>query len=107
MTLYVGEAVRIRTVVIDPDTGNVLTPPPTSVIVEFWGPGKNPIKDASVRGAPDKGSYPLDYRIDEQDFVYYADTTGWTAGKWTYRVTVSRSNPSHTNWEYATLVLKP
>lgn len=105
MTLYVGEAVRIRSVVTDPDTGEVLDPAPSSVVVDFWAPSRNPAKDPTVRSTPDHGPFSLDFRDVEQDWVVYVDTTGWTSGKWTYRVTVVRS--SHTNWEYASLTLKP
>lgn len=106
MTIYVGEAVRIRSVITDPDTGEVIgDPAPSSVVVSFWSPGRNPIRNASIRNAPDKGPFTLDFRVDEKDWVAYVDTTGWAAGKWSFRVTVTRSG--RLNWEYATLTLKP
>lgn len=107
MVLYVGEAVRIRVSALDPETGNPLDPPPTSAKVDFWAPGRNPIRDASVRGTPDVPNVAMAYRTATTDYVVFQPTSGnpWVAGKWTYRVTVVGN--SYSNWEYATFVLKP
>lgn len=107
MVLYVGEAVRIRVSALDPETNLVLDPPPTSAKVDFWAPGRNPIRDPAVRATPDVPNAAMTYRATEGDFVLFQPTSGtpWTAGKWTYQVTVVGS--SYSNWEYATFVLKP
>lgn len=105
MALYLGEAVRLRATATDPETGLPLTP--TGASVDFWAPGKNPIKDPDVRAFPDVGNQPMVWRPETQDFVLVASTTGpaWTAGKWTYRVTVQ--GEAFSNWEFSTFTLKP
>lgn len=103
---YVGEAVRIRVTATDPETGVALVPAPTSASIDFWRPGRNPIRDLEVRSTPDISNTEMAYRPATNDFVLFQSTAGdpWVAGKWTYRVTVS--GDSFTNWEYATFVLK-
>jgi hypothetical protein len=107
MALYVGEAVRIRASAVDPETKAPLDPPPTSAKVDFWAPGKNPAKDATVRSAPDVPNKPMEYRSATGDYVLYQETSGdpWVAGKWAYRVTIV--GESYTNWEFGSFVLKP
>lgn len=105
MALYVGEAVRIRATAVDPETGTPL-PAPIAATVDFWAPGKNPVKDPAVRDAPDVPAQAMTHRPDAGDFVLFQGTAGapWVAGKWTYRVTVV--GEAFSNWEYATFVLK-
>lgn len=107
MVLYVGEAVRIRVSALDPETGLSLDPPPTSASIDFWAPGRNPIRDPAVRGTPDVPHVAMTFRSTTDDYVLFQPTSGspWVAGKWTYRVTVVGA--SYSNWEYATFVLKP
>jgi hypothetical protein len=104
MALYVGEAVRIRSQALDPQTDEPLDPAPTSGVVDFWEPGKNPKTDATVRANPDYQNATMTYRATQDDFVLDQDTTGWPVGKWTFRVTMTGS--TFTNWEYGTFALK-
>lgn len=106
MVLYVGEAVKIRASAVDPETEVPLDPAPTGAVVAFWAPGRNPVRDPSVRDTPDLADQAMVYRVEEQDFIHFQDTSGaaWTAGKWTFRVTVQGT--TYTNWEYSTFSLK-
>lgn len=91
MALYVGEAVRIRASALDPETDQPLDPPPLSARVDFWRPGRNPARDASLRGTPDVGPISMSYRESDRDFVAFVSTGGlepWEPGRWSYRVTV-------------------
>ena len=107
MALYVGEAVRIRATAVDPETSLALDPPPLSAKVDFWLPGRNPIKDELVRASPDASDRAMTYRTATGDFVLFQETAGspWIAGKWTYKVTITGT--SYLNWEFGTFVLKP
>ena len=108
MALYVGEAVRIRVDALDPETGEPLSPAPTSAVVDFWAPGKDPVKNLADRGSPDVQNQTMTYRSTEDDFVLYQDTSGgapWVDGKWTFRVTVTGA--TYTNWEFGSFKLKP
>lgn len=106
MALYVGEAVRIRALAVDPETDQPLDPPPLQAFVEFWGPGRNPVRDESVRDSPDIDDQLMTYRAETNDFILFQLTEGdpWEPGKWTYRVTIVGS--TYRNWEYGTFSLK-
>lgn len=106
MALYVGEAVRIRAVANDPDTGEVLDPPPSAVYVELWKPERNPASDPSVRATPDVPRVDMDYRADENDFIVFVSTEGtpWEPGRWSFRVTIEGDD--YTNWEYGSFRLR-
>lgn len=106
MALYVGEAVRISAEALDPDGRSPLDPPPLSAHVEFWAPGRNPVRDPDVRGTPDVAAQPLTRDDVTGVWALYQSTDGapWVAGKWTYRVTVVGS--AYENWEYASFSLK-
>lgn len=105
MALYVGEAVRIRASAVDPETGLPLNPAPTAA-VDFWAPGKSPLRDAADRANPDLIGQGMSYRTATSDFILFQATTGpiWIPGKWTYRVTVTGA--AYSNWEYGTFILK-
>jgi hypothetical protein len=107
VALYLGEAVRIKTSAVDPETKLALDPPPGEAFVDFWLPGKSPTKNAVERATPDLSNQAMTYRAATADFILFQATESalWVAGKWTYRVTVVGT--SFRNWEYATFALKP
>lgn len=106
MALYVGEAVRIRASAVDPETKTPLALPLTAT-VDFWKPGRNPVKDETVRDSPDVPGQTMTHRPETGDFVLFQATSAevWEPGKWTYKVTVV--GDTFSNWEFATFVLKP
>lgn len=120
MVLYAGEAVRIRAVVTDLDTGGPLViplgePAPTAELM-LWAPGKNPSRDVEVRDDPDHGPVSMTWRPDESDFIVFVHTRGpdttadpegekWVPGRWSFRVKVEGN--AFTNWEYGIFNLRP
>jgi hypothetical protein len=99
MTLYVGEAITVRCDALNPISGAVIDD--ALAHVEFYNPLKNPIKVPEDR-VPDKGPFEMVFDPANSAYVGYVDTSGWTPGKWTYRVTLSGVYES---WEYATFRL--
>lgn len=104
MALYAGEAVRIRAVANDPDTGEPLDPAPTAVFVELWKPDRNPSSDPSVRSTPDEPRIDMTHRVEEDDFIVFVSTEGWEPGRWSFRVTIEGDD--YTNWEYGSFRLR-
>lgn len=107
MANYVGEGLTILCAATDPATGAPITADTGEV--EFYAPGKNPAAIPADR-TPDQGPFSMGYdaTVVNRDgsfgaYIGYVDTTGWAAGKWTYRVKLVGAFAS---WEYATVVLK-
>lgn len=101
MVLYVGDSLRIVVGTTDPESGLPLDPQPVSAFVDFWAPGVD-----RKTSSPTLSAIAMTYRSPTQDFVLYQSTGGatpWTAGKWTFRVTVTGS--TYENHEYSTFKL--
>lgn len=101
MPTYVGEGITVVCTAKDPVSGTVISD--AVATVEFYAPDKRPARNPADRVAdygPVSMSYDAD--IDGGSYVAYVDTTGWTAGRWTYRVTLSGA---YSSWEYGTLRL--
>ena len=108
MAIYVGEAITLIGAAINPVTETVIDD--ATAKVEFFGPGKNPIKNPADR-VVDQGPVPMTFSstVVNKDgttgaYVGYAETAGWQPGKWHYRVTLSGTLDS---WEYGTFTLQP
>lgn len=106
MVLYLGEAVQVRAIALDPATRDPLDPPPLESWVRWWRPGRNPVRDPTLRGSPDFGPRAMLYREARQDWVAYepTDVLGWEAGRWTYEVRMIGTN--FTNFEYGTVMIR-
>lgn len=106
MTIFVGEAVTIVCAAINPLTATVISD--ATGQVDFYAPGKTP-KTVPADRTPDHGPFPslFDASVLNKDgslgaYVAYVDTTGWTAGKWSYKVTLTGS---YDTWEYGQFAL--
>lgn len=100
MTTYVGEVQAITVLATDPVTLEAITD--LTGQVEFYNPTKNPKLVVADR-TPDH-TLSMTYDTVRARYVAFADTTGWAAGKWSYRVSLSGS--VFNNWEYGTFTLK-
>lgn len=107
MAIFVGEGVTIVCAASDPATQQPITTATASV--DFFAPGKNPISVPGDR-TPDHGPFDMTYdaTVVNKDgtkgaYIASIDTTGWAAGKWSYRVTLSDALDA---WEYSTVTLK-
>jgi hypothetical protein len=107
MAIYAGEGMVVVCQATDPATTVAITD--ATAQVDFFAPGKNPISTVADR-VVDRGPFDMTYdptvvNKDGSKGAYTAsiDTTGWVAGKWTYRVTISDVLDS---WEFSTVTLK-
>ncbi len=107
MTIYVGETIDVIAQAVDPLTGASIIDAVGAVL--FYAPGKNPSKVPADR-TPDFGPISMSYQADIINngssvtgaYVAFQDTTGWVAGKWSYKVTLTSS---YDTWEYGTFTL--
>lgn len=106
MAIYVGESVTVIAAAVNPVSGAVISD--ATGVAEFYAPGKNPAKTPADR-TPDAGPVPLvfDATVSNKDgtvgaYVGYVETTGWAAGKWTFKATLSGS---YDTWEYGSFSL--
>jgi hypothetical protein len=106
VTIFVGEAITVVCAAVNPLTGLVIAD--ANGQVEFYGPGKQPKTVPGDRVA-DQGPVAVTFNatVANKDgtvgaYVAYVDTTGWAAGKWSYRVTLTGS---YNTWEYGSFTL--
>jgi hypothetical protein len=106
MAIYVGEGITILCAAKNPATGVAIAD--AIAVVEFYAPGKNPAKVVGDRTV-DHGPFAMSYDAtvvnsdgSKGGYAAYVDTTGWDAGKWTYRVVLAGAYES---WEYASVRL--
>lgn len=99
MASYVGETVAVTSTAVDPVTSESMT----NLLgeVEFYAPGKNPKTVVTDRVADHTVAATWD--PERQLYVAYADTTGWPAGRWSYKFRLFGDKNS---WEYGSLTLK-
>lgn len=108
MAIYVGEVVTIICAATNPVDGSVISD--ATGAVEFYAPGKNPVKTPADRVA-DAGPLPLAFNasVTNKDgstgaYVGYAETAGWAPGKWTFKATLTGS---YDTWEFGSFTLVP
>lgn len=106
MAIYVGEGITVVCAAKNPVTQTAITD--AIAVVEFYAPGKNPAKVTTDRTV-DEGPFAMTYdeTVVNSDgtkgaYIAFVDTTGWVAGKWTYRCVLAGAYES---WEYATVRL--
>ena len=106
MTIYVGEGITVLGAAVNPVSGLVISD--ALAEVEFYAPGKTPQRVVADRIA-DFGPVAMTFQstVANKDgtfgaYVGFVDTTGWVAGKWSYRVKLSGSYGS---WEFGTFAL--
>lgn len=106
MAIYVGEGIAVVAVAKDPSTDEFVID--ATGTVDFFDPSKAPKTVAADRAVVDHtASMVYDATLKTKGVVtggYIArvDTTGWTAGKWWYRVTLEDTLDS---WEYNSFTL--
>lgn len=106
MAIYSGEGITVIMAAVNPVTGAVIGTGDASVA--FYAPGKNP-KTVVADRTPDEGPFAMsfDATIANKDgtsgaWVAYVDTTGWDAGKWSYKAELTGAFSS---WEYGSFKL--
>lgn len=97
--MYVGEGLTIKAAASDPLREQTIID--AIAACEFYAPGKN-AKDVPADRVPDY-TLTLVYNSDLSLYVGYIDTTGWAAGKWQFKVTLSGAYDA---WEYGSFHLK-
>lgn len=107
MTMFVGEGVTITCAAVDPTTGQQISN--ATAVVEFYAPPKNPAKVPTDRTV-DHGPFTMAWNpnIENKDgtlgaYFAFVDTTGWAAGKWFYKTTLSAAFES---WDYGSFKLE-
>lgn len=101
MALYIGEAVAIRAVATNPFTEEELTG--LTGTVETFNPTKDPKNVPGDRTTP-HATHAMTYDANAGGYVAYVPTTGYVAGKWSYRVHLTGG--AYDNWEYGSFSLK-
>lgn len=101
MAIYVGETVMVTGTAHKPNGDPIVDMNGT---VEFYGPGKNPVKVPGDR-VVDSGPHALLYDPDLQAYKAEVSTAGFAPGKWTVRLRLSGGVVD--TWEYTTFTLKP
>lgn len=100
MPLYAGEAVVIKASALDPVKGEMITDAAGEVLL--YAPPKNP-KAVPADRVHDGDPIPMTYEAEIERYVAYVDTTGFAAGKWFYKVTLTGL---YDTWEFGSFTLK-
>lgn len=99
--LFVGETIACLVVATDPSLNDQAVVDATCE-VDFYAPPKNPKTNVEDRIA-DHGPVTLTYDNARLGYFGTVETSGWAAGTWWFKVTLSASR---INWAFGSFKIK-